>query len=359
MILRNIAILFSLIVPQSIIQKKISELLRYAGSRDDERIWIGTRILLSFLIGLIFSLVPFSIFPLINIAFQTEFFVPANQLPAAMFFAFLIGFTFSMSIFYLHLLYVIDGRKKMVENIMPDFLYLVGNNLKSGMTPFYAFRQAVRPEFGPLSEEIKIAAKKSLGVGSFADALKEIANKIDSKILKDTTKFFSQALRSGGRLAELIETSANDIKQTNKLKRELVTATKMYVMFIVFIVVVASPILLAVSVQFLHILEDIQTQAIFGGNIGGASSQIGQGGFGGSAGQIGFGGGNIGISANFMIMMGYILIITNSFLASIFIGVIGGGKVIHGLKFTPLLLIGGFVVFTIVMGAVGGLIGIN
>ena len=131
----------------------------------------------------------------------------------------LIGFFGTMILFYLHLSYVIDGRKKMVENILPDFLFLVGNNLKSGMTPFYAFRSAVRPEFGPLSEEIQIATQKSLGIESFSDALKDIAQRIDSKILADTTRFFSQALKSGGKLAQLIETSANDIKQTNQLKR--------------------------------------------------------------------------------------------------------------------------------------------
>lgn len=144
MILRNIAILFSLIIPQAIIQKKISKLLQYAGSRDDERIWVGTRIFLSTLVGVIFSLVPFSILPLINLLFETDFFIPSNQLPIAMIFSFFIGIIFSLLLFYLHLMYVIDGRKKMVENILPDFLYLVGNNLKSGMTPFFAFRKIGR-----------------------------------------------------------------------------------------------------------------------------------------------------------------------------------------------------------------------
>lgn len=349
MIFRNIAILFSLIVPQIIIKKNISKLLQYAGSRDDERIWVGTRIFLSFLVGIIFSLIPFSVLPLFNLLFETEFFITANQLPILMLASFFVGMILTIIAFYLHIMYVIDGRKKMVENILPDFLYLVGNNLKSGMTPFYAFRSAVRPEFGPLSEEIKIAAKKSLGVGSFAEALKQIAKKVDSKMLEDTTKFFAQALKSGGKLAELIDTSANDIKQTNKLKRELITSTKMYVIFIIFIVVIASPILLAVSVQFLYILADIQTQSAFGGGIGGAQA--------GS--QIGFSGGDIEITPDFMVNVGFFLIIINSFLASIFIGVISGGKIREGLKYTPFILIGGIVVFIIVIGVVGSLIGIG
>ncbi len=345
MIFRTIAILFSAAIPERIVQNKIGKWLKYSGSKDYPRIWIGTRIFLSTLIGLIFGLIPFSIIPLMNLIFETEIFIPASILPLTMILAFIIGFLITITISYLHIAYVIDGRKKMVENILPDFLYLVGNNLKSGMTPFYAFRSAIRPEFGPLSEEINLATKKSLGVSSFADSLREISRRIDSKILNDTTKFFVHALRSGGKLAILIETSANDIKQTNQLKKELITSTKMYVLFIIFVVIIASPSLLAVSVQFLYILGNIQSQSSFATTPSNVSSQIG------------FASGQIGITPEFMVNISYILIVINSILASIFIGVIGGGKMRQGLKFAPFLIISGLLMFSFVVSVVGGLVG--
>jgi flagellar protein FlaJ len=344
MIFRKIAVLFSAIIPEKIVEEKVAKWLSYAGSKDDEHVWLGTRVFLATLVGTIFGLVPFSIIPLVNLIFETSIFIPLLILPLFMLGGFIVGFIITILAFYLHISYVIDGRKKMVENILPDFLYLVGNNLKSGMTPFYAFRSAVRPEFGPLSEEIQIAAKKSLGVGSFSDALKQVAKRIDSKVLTDTTKFFAHALKSGGRLAQLIETSAGDIKQTNQLKKELITSTRMYVIFIIFVVVIASPILLAVSVQFLFILGNIQEQSSFGGA-------------GDAGAAVGFSGGGLGITPEFMVLTGYFLIIANSFLASIFIGVIGGGKIQEGLKLTPLILIGGLVAFNIILGIVGSLIG--
>jgi len=261
----------------------------------------------------------------------------------------LVGFLFTLTIFYLHLSYVIDGRKRMVENILPDFLFLVGNNLKSGMAPFYAFRSAVRPEFGPLSEEIKIATQKSLGVQSFSDALRDIGKRIDSKVLADTTKFFAQALRSGGHLAQLIETTAQDIKQTNQLKKELVTSTKMYTMFILFVVIVASPMLLAVSVQFLNVLSGIQLKT--GGLTGVDNAEVmKQTGMGAGAGAV-------SITSEFMQNVGYFLIIINSFLASIFMGALGGGKIRDGLKFAPIMAIIGLILFVIFVGAIGGLLG--
>jgi flagellar protein FlaJ len=342
----GVAKIFSIIVPRKIIEGTIKQTLLYAGSRDDPRTWIGIRVFTSVLIGLIGFLIPFSIFPLLNVLLGWSiYFEPIIRL-ALMFGLGLGGFLVTVILFYLHLTYVIDGRKKMVENILPDFLFLVGNNLKSGMAPFTAFRSAVRPEFGPLSEEIKIATQKSLGVDSFSDALKSIGRRIDSKVLSDTTKFFAQALRSGGHLAQLIETTALDIKQTNRLKKELVTSTRMYTLFILFVVIIASPMLLAVSVQFLNVLTGIQLKT---GNISGNAAEL--------AGTSGLGATKIAISSDFMQNVGYFMIITNSFLASIFIGILGGGKIRDGLKYAPVMAIIGLVLFTILLGAIGGLLG--
>ena len=332
-------------MPDIIVQTKIEKWLRYSGTKEYPRIWIGTRIFLATLVGLIFALIPFSIVPIINLFFETEIFIAPSFLPTASLISFIVGAIFTLLIAYLHIAYIIDNRRRMVENILPDFLYLVGNNLKSGMSPFYAFRSAIRPEFGPLSEEVELATKKSLGIGSFADSLSEMSNRIDSKVLNDTIKFFVHAMKSGGKLALLIETSANDIKQTNQLKKELITATKMYVLFITFVVVLASPSLLAVSVQFLHILENIQAQSSFATVPSNVSAQIG------------FSSSSVGITPEFMQNMSYIIIISNAILASIFIGVIGGGKIRQGLKYAPMLIILGIIIFNFVLGIVGNLVG--
>lgn len=342
----RISMIFSLIVPKKLIESKVKTALVYAGSRDDPKRWIGLRIFISMLMGAIGFLIPFSLIPLINVILGTEiFFEPI--ITVLLMFGLSFGFFLLTAIlFYLHISYVIDGRKKMVENILPDFLYLVGNNLKSGMSPFYAFRSAVRPEFGPLSEEIKIATQKSLGVESFSDALKTIGQRIDSKVLNDTTKFFAQALRSGGHIAQLIETTASDIKQTNKLKSELVTSTKMYTLFILFVVVIASPMLLSVSVQFLNILGSIQTQTA---GFGGGDASV--------AGGPSFASGGISITPEFMTMVSYGIIVVNSFLASIFIGLLGGGRIRDGLKYAPLMSIAGMILFAIFSIGIGGLLG--
>jgi len=339
------SIFFSIFIPRAILER-VKKGLQYAGSKDDERIWAGTRLFLSLLMSAIGFLIPYSVIPLYNTLTGNEIYFEPQLRLILMFVLAIVGFLFTLLIFYLHILYVVDGRKKMVEAILPDFLFLVGNNLRSGMTPFYAFRSAVRPEFGPLSEEINLAAKKSLGIQSFSDALKGLATRIDSKILSDTTKFFAQALRSGGKLAQLIETSANDIKQTNTLKKELASSTKMYVLFIVFVVVIASPMLLAVSVQFLYILSSTQADSALISGVGNAEISS----------QVGITGAAITITPEFMKLMGQIIIITNGLLASIFMGIIGGGKVREGLKFAPAICIVGVIIFEILVSGIGLLI---
>ena len=343
----RVSLFFSLFVPKKFLDNKVRPALVYAGSKDDIRVWIGLRLFVAFLVSAIGFLIPFSLLPLINFLFGTEiYFEP--QIRAGLMLALAFGgFFAALGLFYLHISYVIEGRKRMVEGILPDFLFLVGNNLKSGMSPFYAFRSAVRPEFGPLSEEIKIATQKSLGIDSFSEGLKGIGERIDSKVLNDTTKFFAQALRSGGHLAMLIETTAEDIKQTNKMKKELITSTRMYALFIIFVVIIASPMLLAVSVQFLSILSSIQAKTV--GASGSSPDQL--------MSQTGLGGGAITISAEFMKNVSIFILITNSILASVFMGVLGGGKLKEGLKYAPVMIIIGLVLFFIFVNAIGSLLG--
>ncbi len=340
--------IFGSLLPREFVETQVKVALQRAGSKDDPRTWVGLRVFIAILTGAMGFLIPFSVFPLANILFNANIYFDLPIRIALMIGFALAGLMGSLVIFYLHISYVIDGRKKMVESILPDFLFLVGNNLKSGMAPFYAFRSAVRPEFGPLSEEIKIATQKSLGVESFSDALKQMGERIDSKILEDTTKFFGQALRSGGHLAQLIETTALDIKQTNRLKKELVTSTKMYTMFILFVVIVASPMLLAVSVEFLHILGGIseKTAGVSGMTNAAISKQTG----------MGLTAGAVSITPDFMQNIGYFIILVNSLLASVFIGILGGGKIRDGLKYAPVMIIAGLVLFVVFLTLVSGVL---
>lgn len=311
-------------------QETVFPNLRFAGIKSDFDFWLGKRILAVILIGFVGFLLPWTIGKFFNlIVFETSgFFAPVIYSIA-------LGIAFSVSltiIFYLHLFYQIEGRARMVEDILPDFLMLVASNVNAGMTPASAFRNAARKEFGPLSEEIKAAAAKSLGTQSFTQALLAVSKNIKSKVLLETVAFFSQSLRSGGHLATLLETSANDLRQTQEMRRELISSTKMYTIFVGFIIVVATPVLLGVSVQFLKMITTIQTQNPTGSDITGAVSFLAT---------------ELRITPEFMQTTAYFLLLINAFLSSLFIGMLGTGKAKLGLKNFPLLLIASIIVFFI------------
>lgn len=234
--------------------------------------------------------------------------------------------------YYMWVLYIIQTRVKMVEEVLPDFLFLVSNNISAGMTTIAAVSNSARKEFGILSEEIKIALSKSLGSESFTDSLKELNNRIDSEMLRETISFFSEAMKSGGKLAKLLENTASDLRQRQELKKELKSSTKMYVMFVLFIILVATPLLLSIAVQFLHTIENMQ-----GDNLQGAIENT----------NVAVLGGKLLITPDFMQYMSYILLFINSILASLFMGILLDTRATQGIKYFPLIFVVSTVLFSL------------
>ena len=303
---------------------KIGELLSFSGLDAEVLEWIGRKALQSmilsaivfFTLALLFYFV-FAIFDLLTL------------LIVSLLSAFLSYFVF-LELFELQLFYIVDSRAKKVENILPDFLLLVANNVRSGLTPFAAFRQSARHEFGVLSEEVKVAAAKSLGTQSFEKALKQLSERIDSRFLRDTVSLFAQSLKSGSHLAKLLESSAMDLRKMQELRKEMVTSIKTYVLFVGFVALIATPLLLAISIQFLQMLQSIQI------------SQAASG-----AGQFSFLTPKLTVTSGFMNQVAFLLLFGNSLLAGLFLGILRTGKAKHGLKYFPLLLIASIAVFFI------------
>jgi len=295
-------------------------------------------IMLLGLIGFLFPWATGTTFGLLEIGAPIVFSLGVLSIPFSpvlLVFGFLFAIALmvlAVALFYLHVFYQIEGRASFVDNILPDFLLLVASNIHAGMTPFSAFRNSARKEFGPLSEEIKVAASKALGEKSFTEALVELSKRIKSSALGETVSFFSQSLRSGGHLSKLLETSSEQLRLTQEMKKELISSSKMYVIFIVFVVVIATPLLLGVSVQFLKMITSIQAQSQLGAE---------------AIESVSFLSAELSITPEFMVSAAYLLLLVNALLSSLFIGVIGSGKAKLGLKNFPLLLIGAIVVFMI------------
>jgi len=157
-------------------------------------------------------------------------------------------------IYYLYIEQQIYVRTQKMEDVLEDFLHLVSENLKGGMTLEEAFWDAVRPEFGVLAFEIRLAAKKVMTGEDVSEALKQFMEMYNSPLLTRSFNLIIQAIEGGSRLSEVMDRIIANITETKMLKREMAATNMTYVIFITFVVLVITPGLFTLSAQFLQIL---------------------------------------------------------------------------------------------------------
>ncbi|MEM4389348.1 MAG: type II secretion system F family protein [Candidatus Micrarchaeia archaeon] len=324
-------------------QQRVQAWLDYAGITTDVDVWLGSRLLVAFLFGVFAFLLPWTLgvyLGIVVIGTLSEY-IQMLVLSLALGGVVFAGILF---LYYLHLYYIIDDRTKRVERALPDFLLMVAANMRAGMTPFTAFQLSARPEFGPLEDVIKVVAAKAMGTESLTVAFAEIPRYVRSELLRKTVAFFEKGMRSGGHLARILESSAEEIRETQELRNELVVSTKTYTIFLVFVVVVGIPLLFAISSQFLSTFSKIQEQqrgATFAGEVG-----------------VAFFTGALTLTPEFVTQTSYLLLVVTAFLVSILIGVISEGKLLYGVKYFIPIATGSVITFVLIRNIIASVLGL-
>ncbi len=136
------------------------------------------------------------------------------------------------------------------------------------------------------------------------------------------------AIHSGGKLSRMLVEAAAGIRRVQEQKQEIMSTTKMYLMFIIFIIVLAAPVLFSLSLQFIEMMANINQDA---------PTMV--------SGQLAFLGGQSSIDAEFMFVLVSAVLLCNAFLSSLFLGVIERGKAKLGLKYFPLFFVVSYLVF--------------
>lgn len=167
----------------------------------------------------------------------------------------LIGIIFLA--YYLYYEFVIFNRTREIENVLPDFLDEVSVNLRSGMSFDKALWNSISPEFGILEKEIEIVAKKVMAGYDTEEALKEFSEKYDSNLLQESIDMIIVGIKSGTNISELIEKIAENVKDAYYLKKELIASVTSFVIFIAFTAVIISPILFALSLNLMTIVQNL------------------------------------------------------------------------------------------------------
>ncbi len=312
---QRIYINFAKILPRKY-KNSFQQLLIYAGMKQSAEVWLGNTLFIGLLLATLVFWIPKALYG----KFMINYVIIAIGL-----------FIFAQIIGYLIVYFKSEERTRQVEDSLPDAFQIIAANLRSGMTPYKALKLTARKEFGPLQGEIKYATSRALGTESFSDTLLRMSERIKSDMLDRSLKLFTTAMRSGGHLAPLLEELAADIAETKAIKNELRTNTKTYTAFIMFTIIIGTPLLLAISINFVKMVADMQTK------IGPATAGFG----------MGFLAGEVTITPDFLTKMSMIMLIMTALLASMLMGVINEGKPKYGLKYAPTIIIGCIIVFFI------------
>lgn len=226
---------------------------------------------------------------------------------------------------YVLLTLLIERRTESIENVLPDVLSMISQNMIAGMTPYNALWVAARPEFGPLAVEIQKVARDTLAGVSLEEALLAMTVRVKSTKLDRAVKLMIQGMKSGGELPTVLQEIAIDIRTEQNLMNRMRAETAAQAMFIVFAILVGAPLLFASSIQFITIFSKI-----YGRIDANILSQQAQSGLMSMSG--------LSITPDFYFMYAVITLTVSAFFASLLVGLIRTGKISSGISTIPILI---------------------
>ena len=166
-------------------------------------------------------------------------------------------------------------RIDLMEERFPEFLRDLAESRKAGMTMAKAVENAAKGDYGYLTPEIKkMAVQISWGV-PFSEALKRFGERINTPLVMRTTTMVVKASETGGKVADVIEAAAKNVREIKILQAERKTEMKMYLMIIYVAFFVFLAVIAILSGMFLPKLisasKSIGGAGSIGVSIGGAS----------------------------------------------------------------------------------------
>ncbi|MFA5105984.1 MAG: type II secretion system F family protein [Candidatus Micrarchaeia archaeon] len=231
-----------------------------------------------------------------------------------------------------------NSRASKIEEVLPDFLSLVASNIRSGLTPDKALIVSARDEFGPLTEAINSAGKKSITGMPLDQVMLGMRENIKSPILEKTINQIVEGMHSGGDMAELLEKTALDIRKFRSVKKEVNSVILNYELFIIAAITFGAPLLYGVSTFLVDIMIRIR------GNIDTSSASS-------IAGGVSIFKGKLLLTADGVTFFAALAIMITVFFGCMAVGIMGSGKRVDGIKYFPILaLIGLALLFGIRLG---------
>lgn len=219
--------------------------------------------------------------------------------------AFMIGITpYAISMYLEH------KKIEAMESAFPDFLRDLAESKRSGMTIPQAIKTASKKDYGVFSKEVeKMANQLSWGI-PFIEVINNLMIRVkESNFLKRAIRILSEAFKSGGNIAKVIQSIANSAEEIKDAERSI--RSKMYkhimVMYVIYLLFIGIVIVIMNIMKPLIEFQKGAGAAMFGGKATGLSIEYYK-----------------GLFRNMLIIMG--------FFNGIVAGQVGEGSIKAGIK---------------------------
>jgi pilus assembly protein TadC len=292
-----------------------------------------------FYVSLIATLAIWGFFVLPWISSQKDYMEQTEYILKVFGYTFISWLLISLIIIFLIVIFVyfyldirIFNRTRNLEEILPDFLSMVSSNLKGGVSFEKALWMSIKPRFGILASEVAIAAKKVMTGHDIDVALNEFADKYDSPMLKRSMSLIIGEIASGGKISDIIDDIARNLKKTRLLKEEMSASVITYMIFIAAVVIVISPILYALSFNLLTIIQQVTN--MLADSMSNSSNAM----FKVTA---------VDLDKNVFKIFSHICIGVVAFFSSMIVSIIEKGNIKGGIKYIPMFLILSQIVYII------------
>lgn len=217
-------------------------------------------------------------------------------------------------------------RMNLMEERFPELLRDLSESRKAGMTMARAVETSARGDYGLLTPEIrKMAVQISWGT-SFTDAFWRFGERIKTPLVQRTTSLVVKASEAGGKIAEVIEAAAKNVREIKILQAERKMEMQMYLLIIYVAFFVFLAVIVILTTTFLPEFGKATTESA-------------------SVGSISFG--NIDLEEYKFIYISTALVqaIGNGVVA----GLLGEGKVAAGLRHGTIMVLITYILFKLVM----------
>ncbi|MBN2250897.1 MAG: type II secretion system F family protein [Candidatus Altiarchaeota archaeon] len=238
-----------------------------------------------------------------------------------------IAFIIIELVFYFWIVFSMDSKAKFVESVLPDALQLMSSNIRAGLTTDRALLLAARPEFGPLADEIRRVGRETMTGSGLGEALMKMNHRIKSETLSKTMDLIVNSIKSGGKLADLLDQTASDLRDQQMIQKEISASVLLYVIFIFIAIGFAAPLLFAMSSFLVEVLSKMSAEI---GSSMPADLPVGSAPMSMT---------NVQISSEFLMQYTLISLLVSAVFGSLIMGLILKGAAKEGIKYVPILVI--------------------